>query len=291
MGRRARVLVGVLYSGELQVTHCLRSLIGQSGVDLGYFVVAHRSKVDAHNLLYRFFETHGGHYDALIKLDADMVISASSFAFDAVEALRLEQTKTQLIVPVWDYFTDRPLVGLHVYRPGMRWSTRMEPLFTDANGLAANESKVLRSFAPQAILHAKHPTPFQAFHFGAHRGLKLRAALDDGRSAYARSHLRNLLRIRQLAAQTPDSPRSLAYLGFVLALRGDFENETVSYTDPTLEDYFFNDPTLSIPKMAYRSATQVWTSLRLRDIHLSIVVGQVVVGDIVRRARPRSQDT
>ena len=207
-----RVLVGILWSGEPQLPRAMRSLLSQVDVEIGYFVVAGRSKGDAHNLLYGLFTQHGQSYEALVKLDADMILEDPTVVSRAVDYLRRHPEISFLMVPVFDEFTQWDIVGMHIYRPSVRWESRSDQYFTDENDVAQAARAVDRLGLDIAVLHSPEPTDFQAFHYGVHRGVKQREALRRRRWRYCVSQFRNYRRIRRLASERTSSAWAVAWV-------------------------------------------------------------------------------
>jgi hypothetical protein len=224
-------------AGEPQVRECLRSQSAQKGVEVGYFVVAHRPKRDAHNLLYGSFMQWGGRYDAMVKLDADMVLTRGDILERAVDELHTKPNTKVLFVPVTDFFTGNTILGMHVDSGGASWRQRADNLFTDANDFTASEQSVSDLGIDNPVLHAHEPSDFQAFHFGVHRGVKVRAAARQRRYRYVVAHLRNAESVRKQAT-SGSSPHGVALLGLSLGLDATFGEADLSYTEPAVRDWF-----------------------------------------------------
>ena len=88
-----------------------------------------------------------------------------------------------------------------------------------------------------AALHCKNPGPFQAFHFGFHRGQK---CAQPGRIIAKREVLQwKLFRDVLLHyRETGDGRLARALAGFELALAGRFDDSIVSFENPLLHDLF-----------------------------------------------------
>jgi hypothetical protein len=231
-----RVLVGILSSGERQLPAAIRSLLEQRDVSLGYFVVAGRSKRDAHNALYGLFTQHGAAYDALVKLDADMVLADPTVLSRAAAFLRQRQEISFVMVPVFDEFSQWDIVGMHVYRPTVRWAPRSDQFFTDENDVKETARAVYRLGLDVAVFHSPNPSDFQSFHYGVHRGVKVREGLHRKRWRYSVAQLRNYRRVRALAIERQSS--AFAWLGWAVALRQEYREEHVPYVNQELRRDF-----------------------------------------------------
>jgi hypothetical protein len=279
---RPSALVGVLWSGEPQIRSCLRSLYKQGDIDLGYFVISHRSKQDAHNLLYSTFQRHGPAFDLLVKLDGDMVLDDPHLIERASAYLARHHHVDVLHIPVFDEFTQRDIVGMHVYRPSVRWTARSDNLFTDANDTPEDRQAVSKLGTDRAILHCPDPSDFQAFHYGVHRGVKLRAAISGGRRRYVRSHARQVRSVADLGAHAPQH-RVLAAWGMGVGLRGEFVEEHVSYTRSELLTYFEREIEPLSPAEREHSAKRRLRRAVLAQPRLVAVLVLTAVRDRVRR--------
>lgn len=286
MPRLPRVLVGILYSGEPQLPRALQSVLDQVEVEIGYFVICHRAKDVAHNDLFSIFRDVGSRFDARVKLDADMEITNPRFLRQLVEELRAEPRVALCIVPVWDFFTDGSILGLHAYGRGAHWSERREPLFTDTPDVANSQIRVRSVGGARAVLHSHRPTPFQSYHFGVHRGMKIAEARRRGRSRYVRSHLRNALRLIELVRHDRDTARSYALAGMIDGLAEVWPARAVSYTDPTLADHFASTLSARTPREVADSSLGGVRALLLRHPWILIIGSPIVLKRAVGVLRP-----
>jgi hypothetical protein len=213
-------------------------MLAQADVVVSYFVIAHRSKRDAHNLLYRLFTEHASDFDLLVKLDGDMVLGDQYTFRRALDFLEQRPEIELVLLPVRDSLTGRELVGMHLYRPTVRWIERPDNLFTDSNSLGPEQQAVSALALQSPVLHCPDPGDFQSFHFGVHRGAKLVAALEDSRHRYVRSHLRDVVGVWRMARRDQGRAHSLALRGLALGLSGQINEDELSYTHPRLHDHY-----------------------------------------------------
>jgi hypothetical protein len=133
-------------------------------------------------------------------------------------------------IAVHDFYTDQFIWGLNAYKNSVRWDFEKETVFVDIPELAQErilyDSKVL---APAAF-HCKDPSPFQAFHYGVHRGLK--AIQTKGGS----SHWMAMEQTWKHFMRTSDVRMGLAALGAELVYAGRMKAGDVDYTNPRLKN-------------------------------------------------------
>lgn len=230
-----RIYVGVLYSGENEFESCIKAIEAQDYTNYEYHVIKGLPGREAHNTLYTNFIESG--FDVLIKIDSDMVLVWHNFFTKVVDALIENMTTNQLQFPVYDFFSNQPIWGLNIYRKDFfkgatvgRNNGRAFDYFFDVSGL----SEVLIVVAT----HCQNPTPFQSFHYGAFKTVKIVQAIKnrmDGKANY----LRNVLNKTHQAFLTEgDERRAICITGAKLAAAKKLELEDLNYTNPCLLNYF-----------------------------------------------------
>ncbi len=229
-----RILVGTLYTIENEFDDCVAAINRQTHHGFEHFIVRGLPNKAAHDKLYRHFMSRAEDFDLFIKVDADMVLADDRFfeyvvtrfneeAYDTVEAL---------IVSVHDWFSNRLIEGLHVYRSRVRWRLHDERVFVDRASVDPRCIRYDRDDLAPAAYHSPDPTDFQAFHFGVHKGVKVRAAVRGSRMGTARFHMDNIEQTWRHFLEAGDRRLGWASLGAELALRGRFEPDHVDYHDP-----------------------------------------------------------
>jgi hypothetical protein len=135
---------------------------------------------------------------------------------------------------------------MHAYRNTVEWGTNDENLFVDRAQIPSDRHMCDEEDLAPAAIHCKNPSPFQAFHYGVHKALKM---IQPGRwpkdASHVRFHWRNIQETRDHFQRTGDRRLGFAVLGAELALREDFRPEHVNYNNPHLQRQFqtfaFND--------------------------------------------------
>jgi len=226
-----KLLVGTLYSSENEFEECCQAIEEQSYTNFHHEIIRNLSKKEAHENLYGMFMQRSDEFDLLVKVDADMVIEDRHLFRKIVNKFEADGELDLLLIAVKDFFTDKLLIGMNVFRNTVRWNLGNESLFTDMTYDRSTVRKTLKDYeelAPAAV-HCQNPSPFQSFHFGFHRGMK---AVKEG------SNWRVLRDIYGHYNKNADSRLAFALLGVNAAFTNRFSVQNISYNDDTMVNYF-----------------------------------------------------
>ncbi len=235
-----RIFVGTLYSGENEFEECVASINRQKEVDYQHFVFKNLGAKEGANTLYQTFMDHSNEFDLFVKIDADMVL-LDDFLFAKISQTFLKHDWLELFeIQIHDFFTNQPIWGLNTFRSTVKWDSFNDELFVDDFHPIKHTHRLRdkKTLAPAAI-HCKNPSPFQSFHYGVHKALKMVQA-GVRRKVASKTHS-NWLKIQRtyehfLAKQ--DIRLGFAVLGAELALKGIFATEHLNYTHPYMKDVF-----------------------------------------------------
>ena len=223
------IFVGTLYSGENEYEECLASIQAQTYRKFDHFIFEHLPKLEAHRTLYHSFLDKRDQYDLLIKIDADMVLT-SDFLFEGiVEKFSQNASLDVLAIAISDFFSGRLINGLNSYRNTVEWA--LDPENVNADVVIVAEDRYLfddKNLAPAAI-HCKNSSPYQAFHYGVHKGLKSISP------QHSTTHWMLLEKIWENFLKNRDTRIGLAVLGAELVYAGEFSKEDVDYTNPRMK--------------------------------------------------------
>jgi len=221
-----RVFVGTLYSGENEYDECLASIQRQTFRDFDHFVFRNLPNKEAHHKLFESFLDRAGEYDILVKIDADVVLASDTILEKIVDKMRCDDGIDILAVAVHDFFTDKLInAGMATYRNTVRWDYGKETMFVDhAEVRPGREVYDDKELAPAGV-HCKNPAPWQAFHYGLHRGLK------SIQRIHSSGHWSYLERVRDNFRTTGDRRIGLAVLGAELVYAGQLSRSDVDYTN------------------------------------------------------------
>lgn len=224
-----RVLVVTLYSDEQEFEACSASVAMQSLPPTEHVVIRGLPKIAAHAALHRACESRAEQNDVFVKLDADMVIIRPDLLERIAERFAQEPELDHLKIAVQDFFSDRLVGALNAYRATSRWAPVQDNFRTDAAPIARRLVAEDWSVLAPAAWHSPDPSPFQAFHFGLHKGLKVHQAASWGRPDLANRHFTNIDRTWDHFRRTGETRLLLASVGAELALSGRLGADTIDY--------------------------------------------------------------
>jgi len=232
-----RVMIGTLHCGENEFAQCVAGIRAQRAPNAA--MLEHRvfsglpKKASISTLMLAFQRSD---CDLLIKVDADMVLTSPDFVERIVRVFQADPGLDLLSVAITDFFTNGPIQGINAYRKTAAWDpNQQDALFTDRGQVPPDKRRVVWPTFVRDAVHAPDPSPFHAFHFGVHRGLKTQ---HDGCGARAEEQFVYLEKTWQHLQVRRDVRLALACLGFELALTGRFTIRQLDYTNPALRTVF-----------------------------------------------------
>jgi len=228
-----KLLVGTLYTNENEFEECCRSINEQTYKNYDHFIIRNLPNKEAHIKLFKSFLENGDKYDVLIKVDADMVLVKETLFEGIVQKLIENKWADIYSIAVQDFFSDQLIWGLNAYRNTVRWNLTKESLFVDRPEVPVEKYLSDNNELAPAAIHCKNPSPFQAFHYGVHRGLKViqrdrRVKLEQS----SKTHWNSLERTWLNFQKTKDTRMGLACLGAEMAYLGQFRTSDLDYSNP-----------------------------------------------------------
>jgi hypothetical protein len=220
-----KIYVGTLYSGENEFDECVAAIKNQTYKNFDHFVFKNLPNKEAHVTLFKSFLERSNEYDLLIKVDADMVLSSTTLFEKIVQKFRQNDCLDVFAIAVYDYFSGQLINGLATYRNTVRWNFIRETMFVDIPEVAQNRYLYVEKELAPAAIHCKNPSPFQAFHYGVHRGLK------SIQRIHGTTHWVLLEKTWKNFQHTRDTCIGLAVLGAELVYAGRFKQSDVDYTN------------------------------------------------------------
>ena len=251
-----KILVGTLHAIENELDECLASIRAQTHPAHDLFVISGKPNKEAHDDLYQTFMDRAGEVDLFIKIDADMVITRPTFFEEVVERFEAEPDLTHLLIAVHDWMTDRPIMGMHVFRSCHRWHCReasSETLFVDMVDVEESLTKDRDVLAPAAI-HCSDSSPLQAFHFGVHKAVKfLQYGCGTLNLSQRETHWRHFKSLDRHYWRTREPRLGLARIGFIHALVHRYESRHVDYSCEETHAAFQEYAGLTAPQLDARA--------------------------------------
>jgi len=227
-----RIYVGTLYTIENEFDECVQSINAQTYKDFDQFVFKNLPNKEAHMTLFQSFLDRKSEYDVLIKIDADMVLTSDTLFQNIVGKLLKNKWLDLLSIAVHDFFSNHMIWGLNAFRNSVCWNLKDENLFVDIPDVPQEKYLMDNKDLAPAAIHCKNPSPYQAFHYGVHRGLKV---IQPGRREKQKTssyyHWYILERTWKNFLATRDHRIGLASLGAELAYAGHFNIQDLDYSN------------------------------------------------------------
>lgn len=266
--REPRVAVLTLSSGEPQLERCRASTQRQQGVIVEHVEFRDYGNREGHDALHRYVERCAGDFDAFFKLDADMVLRTDTAIAAMLEHWRRYGSGSlQAEFPVHDVLGAIPIMGVHIYAPGARWSRATETLFVDPRPDNVVRRDKFPGFAP-VVDHMPGATVEQAFVYGFHRALK---AFQFGRTVPNLWQMRAqwvLIRsVRRAGRRDPQAVRTAMLAGAARACECPIDGYDGNYRQ--LAHAAFTDAVAASNDPEFRdddSADTAWSALLQRRI-------------------------
>lgn len=255
-----RILVGTLFTIENELTECLKSIKSQTYQHVDSFIIKGKPNRVAHSELYNRFMDQSDNYELFIKVDADMVIKDKYLFKKIVDFFKYNSNIKCLKLPVHDFFSNRLISGMHIYRNTVEWVTTPSTIFLDINNNSLKLSETIylksdKSLVP-AAQHCPNPSPFQSFHYGVHKGLKI---VQHDQIEFlvnmANYHWGIVKDIKTHFNYTNDRNLAFAILGAELALKRKLKSSDLDFNSSALTELFKkyeHDPTPKIKSSILR---------------------------------------
>jgi glycosyltransferase involved in cell wall biosynthesis len=234
---KLKLMVGMLYSGEGEY-HIARERLNRQSLKYDTLrVIKFKGNVEAHNELYSEFLASDA--DLLVKVDADMVIVDESF-FSRITAMAAAyKDKAIFQIGILDFYSGRQIQGINIYTKKLKWDVAAtDQIFTDRTKVFPHERRLVWTTFLRSVLHSPSPTPFQAFHFGVHRGIKSRISSSRGDGYGEKEQQDYIINTYRHFKLRKTEPLRLAALGGFMALNGRFDSRSIDYTEGELQEFF-----------------------------------------------------
>jgi len=264
-----KIFVGTLYTFENEIDECIESIRKQTYTNFKHLIFKGLPNKEAHQTLYTTFMNKADEFDLLIKVDADMVIIHSDLFHTVVTQFRNTNWLDELEIAVHDFFSDKLVWGMHVYRNSVRWPESHESLFVDSSPVPRDRHIYDRDKLAPAAIHCKNPSSFQSFHYGVHKALKvIQPERKRKISAYSEFHWTNISKTWHNFRRKKDKRLGLAVLGAELAFNRLFKVENIDYGDRFMKHVFHKYEHLD----ADRIEKEIW---RLRVFNWGFLPGKL----------------
>ncbi len=175
---KPKILIVSLHYNEPDIPAQIASIAQQVDVQLSHRIISDRPNLEAHQICYQVVNDEGSAFDAVIKLDGDMVFSSPRSALRMFEAL--EPGVDMTTFPVKDKFTNSNIYGVHIFSPRVRWNIdniaepRVDPL-----PAMPGRRVIIRQRAWAPVLHAYFAGSTEYISFGFHRASKCFGSINN----------------------------------------------------------------------------------------------------------------
>jgi hypothetical protein len=293
-----KIYVGTLHTIENEFAECVAAIRRQSHQNFDHFVFSGLGNVESHSALFGDFLAKRDDFDLLVKVDADMVL-ADDHLFEAIEERFTNKEISVFTIAVHDWFSDRLICGLATYRNNIQWNGDLAGVFVDNVSISIGRSEYDFDRLAPAAYHCPNPSPFQAFHFGLHKAMKVIQTHNAARKNWRmRQHWDNIMKTESHFHQSGDRRLGLAILASELVYTGLFRPEHITYDHPFLRQVFAEyenkgtgEIIREIQRLRRRSAgwlpehmRQAWLWYRFRQKYFSLhALYSLALGCIKRR--------
>jgi hypothetical protein len=247
--KNLKILVGTLHCIENELEACLAAIQSQTYPAHDCFVISGKPNKEANDQLYQTFMDRARDVDLFIRIDADMVLCRNTFFEEVVERFTTEPDLGHLMISLYDWMTDKSIMGMHVYRCTHRWNLGAEAYFLDLQDgkhhIVADRDRL----APAAV-HCGDPSPFQAFHFGLHKAVKFtQLARGNVDLSHRENHWRHFKNLDRHYQRSGDRRLGLARVGFLHALANGYDSRHVDFTCPEAHSAFERYQAMSLQQL------------------------------------------
>ncbi|MDX0469438.1 glycosyltransferase [Sinorhizobium medicae] len=239
--RTPDVSVLTLHSGENEFAQSKQSLENQNYKRWTHKVFSGLGNVESHQALYNEIMDNSGRYHIFLKLDADMVFADETVLEEIVKRFNSDPELDHFVVACDDWMTGKQIIGVHAFSNRVSWNISAEGLFVDPSPKRPGKRVIVERTDRAYFYHSPDPSPFQAFHFGAHRALKLcqrNRPYEEKRADAMNAQWDVFFNVWNRFMETGDERLGLALVACHLVVSGDLGEGVHDYKDPQLLDAF-----------------------------------------------------
>ncbi|MCC5976050.1 MAG: hypothetical protein JJT81_18645, partial [Rubellimicrobium sp.] len=193
--------------------------------------------LQAQAALYGCIMQRAKDFDLFIKLDADMAFASEDTLARVIDEFRARPTMDHFIVDCNDYMTGEQILGVHTFSGRVKWESNGRGIFNDPSPKRPGSRTIVRKPETPYFTHAANPSSLQAFHFGAHRALKLVQrgfGVEDKRVEAMKSQWQALNGVWNQFLRHGDRRHALALVAADLIISGTLGDDAHDYHDAQL---------------------------------------------------------
>lgn len=256
---KAKVLVGMMYSGENEYQQALEALNKQTHQSFELIEVKNLQNKEAHDTLYAGFMARHKDFDFFLKLDADMVFAHEQALAEMVQTM-VQSQSANILAYVKDCPSGLMIPGIQMFKSDTQWLGSDEELNVDY--VPKLNGKSLIEVQQNWILHMPNPSKQQLFRYGVHKALKaLQPNQEKSSFKKAILHINILAGINRNLQSNPDFYLSLIGSTMVFTKQIDsiqYNGEVAQQLFERLDNEKFYLDCLARAKDFWRSEIQVF---------------------------------
>lgn len=190
MNSAPRIFVGTMHTQEGDFPTCIEAIQAQKNVVVSHHIISNLKEKDAHNALWRAWNSAKSSNDLFVKIDADTVLASPDTLSQIWSLFESNPRLTSVQAPLHDYLTDGFINGLNAFSPKVIFNDTRDELYCDRVD-TGHDMRIQSGDVPECLkpagLHCHFANEQQAFHYGVHRALKgQRSILDKVLHAWKR---------------------------------------------------------------------------------------------------------
>lgn len=170
---KMKILVVTAECGEVQFKEQIQQLKDQKNVSITHRIISGLNLEDSQTMIYKIcFQNRKSDYNFIVKLDGDMLFKDNRSLMKMC-AHAMDIGKPRVTFKVFDYYTNRPINGIHFLVPEYIPEKRPIHVYRNDYWIETIQGKNTTSY-PNEILHGFNSTLEQCERFGKSRGIKAR---------------------------------------------------------------------------------------------------------------------
>lgn len=273
--KNPRIMVLTLYSGEHEFEVGCASLKMQTHKNWQHKVFRGLGNQEAHRALYKYIMENRTNFDLFLKLDADMALTRQEVMVDIIQMFLDRPKLDHLVIGCDDYMTGETILGVHTFSNRVTWESNGQGIFNDPSPKRPGTRRIIEQPKIPYFKHASDPSSLQAFHFGAHRALKLvqrNYSTEEKRVEAMNTQWQVLVGVWRQFEKHHDRRHALALVAADLIITGKLGDDAHDYNDAGLLAAYEEYTTYSSDHL-WGLVQSHWTSDSSQDQYFRRAVG------------------
>lgn len=272
-----KVMILTLHSGENEFAQCKASVQSQTYKNVTHKVFSGLGNAESHTTLYNEIMQNVGDFHLFVKLDADMVFANEGILAEIVNRFKVDPELDHFIVACDDWMTGTQILGVHAFSNRVRWRPNADGLFVDPSPQRKGKRVIVEKPSSVFFEHSFDPSPFQAFHFGVHRTLKITQPgreLSEKRSEAMSTQWDVLYHVWCRFRDDRDLRHGLALIGADLVINGGLSEGASDYRSEELAAAFEEVGRLTYEEI-FEKLSSNWETKEAREAYFEKAAGLI----------------